>query len=443
MPEMIAEICVERKPLADLKPHPRNPRKHPKVGSTAWLALKASLQNDYFDPLVFNRRNGRLVSGHCRAKIMAEIGFTHADVSVVDYNEPTHLARMVAANTFAGQFDDEAVAQIAADLAQAGISGALAGWDDKEFAAQLEAPDIDDDDESASALMSEAAKLQSDWKVAPGEVFSIGRGSRLACGDSGAAATWESLLGETLADMVWSDPPYNVNYHSLQQSRGKADTPMLNDNLSAGAHMEKLVAWLGAAFRWAKPGAAIYLAHAETQGLPTRQAFEKAGWRMAQTLVWVKQSFTLGRQDYQWQHEPILYGWKPGAAHYWQGGFSQSTIIDDDGGNLSSASKAELIEMINTMRNARDTTVIRERRPTVNELHPTIKPIKLVARQIWSSSREGETVLELFSGSGTTILAAEKIGRRCVAAELDPKYCAVTLERARLAGLEVRRVSDV
>ncbi len=146
--------------------------------------------------------------------------------------------------------------------------------------------------------------------------------------------------------------------------------------------------------------------------------------------------------EYQWQHEPILYGWKPGAGHYWQGGYAQSTVIDDEEKNLSQLAKPELVEIIQRLRNERNTTIVREPRNQSNKLHPTVKPLGLVARQVWNSSKQGDTVLELFGGSGTTLLAAHQTGRKCVATELEPKFCAVILQRAKEHGLAIEKIGD-
>lgn len=142
----------------------------------------------------------------------------------------------------------------------------------------------------------------------------------------------------------------------------------------------------------------------------------------------------------QWQHEPVLYGWHPGAAHRWYGGFKQCTIFDTEP-DLSKLGKPELLAIINQLRNEHNTTVVREPRNTGNGLHPTVKPLQLVARQVWNSSLKGETVLELFGGSGTTLAACQQIGRRCTATELDPKYCAVILERLTAMGAPIEKIS--
>lgn len=277
-------------------------------------------------------------------------------------------------------------------------------------------------------------------------VWEIGS-HRLLCGDCASHDNWQRLLQGGLADMMAIDPPYNVAYDQNQRKRDKAQgdatakpITILNDDLPHAEYRRLLSSWLGTASAMLKPGAAIYIAHADSFGLETRSAAAEAGFKIAQCLIWVKQAWTLGRQDYQWQHEPILYGWKTGGGHYWQGGYSNSTIIDDEP-DLKKLTKGELITRLNHLRNAEDTTIIREPRPTILDLHPTMKPVRLMARFIHNSSRRGETVLELFSGSGTTLMASEQLGRRCVATELDPKFCAVTLERATASGLEAAKLN--
>ncbi|PAW76832.1 MAG: hypothetical protein B9S32_13925 [Verrucomicrobia bacterium Tous-C9LFEB] len=403
------------------------------------------MQHDYFDPLVVNRRNGLLVSGHLRYKILLGDGFTHADVSIVDYDEPTHLARLVAANTLLGEFDDAILTDLAKQISDSGLDVALAGWDEKHLAEQLEGPTFEDDSEHASALISQSEELQKKWNVQLGDVYHIGA-HRLLCGDCTLAENWSRILPSGIhADMVWTDPPYNVDYADLQRHRtamghvsSSRPEKLINDKLSAADYEKLLHASLSRALEFTKPGGAIYIAHADSYGLLARACAASAGWNIVQCLIWVKSGFTLGRQDYQWQHEPILYGWKPGAAHYWQAGRAQRTVIDDEP-DLQKLDSAGLIRLVNNLRNDRDTTIIREPRPQANALHPTVKPLPLVARQIWNSSQRGNTVLDLFGGSGTTFLAAEETGRRCVATELDPKFCAVILQRLSDRGLAVEK----
>lgn len=432
-----------------MREHPRNPRKHPKPGSPKWLALKKSLELDYFDPIVVNRRNGMLVSGHLRRAVMIELGITHATVVVVDYDEATHLARMIAANTLLGEFEETLLGELARELETAGIEAGLIGLTEKELMALVDGPATVDDDAEAEELTSKAELLQERWQVLPGDLYQIGN-HRLLCGACESIDNWQLLLQGRQADVMWTDPPYNVAQDDSQKHRNDAKRAkggnatvkpqaLLNDQMSDKRYAGMLRAWFGSAAMHLKPGAAIYIAHADSKRCINEAAAIEVGFNIAQTIIWVKQAFTLGRQDHHWQHEPILYGWKTGAAHYWQGGFCQSTVVDDEG-QLAKMSKPQLVALVNELRNARESTVVREPRQTSEGLHPTIKPLRMVARQIWNSSKRGETVLELFGGSGTTMAASEQTGRRCVATELDPKYCAVILERMSAYGLAIEKV---
>lgn len=445
--ERIAAIDTARLPIEQIRLHPRNPRKHPEPGSPIWEILKRSLEHAYFEPLVWNRRNGYLVSGHFRLKVLTEMGFTLVDVSVVDLDEATHYALMIAANRMLGEWEDAILASLAKEIDEAGLDAALALYDHKSLLALVDCPVTEDDTEQTEELVTKADQLLDKWQVARGGCYQIGP-HRLLCGYCESSDNWQTLLGDGQADMIWCDPPYNVGYDREERKSVKAGRKpskessgevLLNDDLPDDQYLDLLNAWLRAGAARLKPGGAVYIAHADSYSLETRIAAREAGFNIAQCLIWVKQAFTLTRQDYEWQHEPILYGWKTGAGHYWQGGFSHSTVIDD-GLDLKKLSKGELITMINHLRNATDGTVVREPRNVCSELHPTIKPTRLVARHIWNSSRRGETVLELFGGSGTTLAAAEQTGRRCVATELDPKFCAVILERMTTLGLPVEKL---
>lgn len=375
---------------------------------------------------------------------MIEMGYTHVDVSVVDVDEATHYAMMIAANRLLGEWEKAILAQLATEIDAAGLDAALALYDEKALLAMVECPVTTDDTEQTEQLLSKAEQLQEKWKVRPGDLFQIGP-HRLLCGQCEAPKNWQRLLGDDLADLMWIDPPYNVAYDGARRRNDKGEGPaerpetILNDDLPPAEYSKLLRAWIASGAARLRDGGAYYIAHADVYTVETRQAALAAGLKVAQCLIWVKSGFTLGRQDYQWQHEPILYGWKNGAGHHWQGGYSQSTIIDDEA-NLKKLSKPELIALVNHLRNATDTTVIREPRSVRNELHPTIKPVRLVARHIWSSSKQGDKVVELFSGSGTTMAAAEQTKRRCFATEEDPKYCAVGLERMTLLGLGVEKI---
>lgn len=214
-----------------------------------------------------------------------------------------------------------------------------------------------------------------------------------------------------------TDPPYNVAVENEQGATIK------NDNLSNDDFYNLLRdAFSNAAMRM-RPGAAFYVWHADTERMNFQKALEEVGFSVRQNLIWVKNAFTLGRQDYQWKHEPCLYGWKDGAGHYFQEARNIPTVFQgkkpDD---MTEAEIREFVEMI-----LERTTVWHENKPMVDDLHPTMKPISLIEKQVKNSSKRGWHVLDLFGGSGTTLLACEKLGRKCYMMELDPKYVDVII----------------
>jgi DNA modification methylase len=199
--------------------------------------------------------------------------------------------------------------------------------------------------------------------------------------------------GET-AELVLTDPPYNVDYEGATKDALK----IMNDKMSDNQFYQFLHDFYSAALAVTKPGGAVYVFHADSEGANFRSAMKDSGWLLKQCLIWVKSALVLGRQDYQWKHEPILYGWKPGAAHRWYGGFSETTTIDYE-------------------------------KPTRNGDHPTMKPVGLVAKLMVNSSKKDDPVLDCFGGSGTTLIAAEQTDRKAYLLELDPKYCDVIVRR--------------
>lgn len=241
-----------------------------------------------------------------------------------------------------------------------------------------------------------------------------------------------------LADMILTDPPYNValGQHmrpsEAKQLKRRTDGLVIdNDEFEDEAQFEELLyAALSAAVPHLKEGGAVYTWLAVMHMPAFASALARAGIMCKQMLVWVKNTFSLGRQDYQWRHEDCLYGWKPGAAHYFTDSRSESTVYEDLGKDPHKMSKAELIEMVEAMSgDSVATDVLHYDKPSRNEDHPTMKPVKLFAYQMRNSSRKGETVLDPFGGSGTSVIAAEQMGRRCLCMELDPHYCDVIITR--------------
>ncbi len=256
-------------------------------------------------------------------------------------------------------------------------------------------------------------------------------------GDSTKEETIAQLC-EQEVDLLVTDPPYNLDYEGKTKARLKIE----NDNMQDDEFLEFLVASFSAAKPHIKSGGAFYIWHAHSESKAFFTAAEKAGLEVRQPLVWVKSIFALGRQDYQWQHEPCLYGWKEGAAHYFIDDRKQSTVFEDARPDLSKMKKEEMRELLEKIYDDKiSTTAIHEKKPSVSELHPTMKPVPLIGRLIKNSSRPGETVLDPFGGSGTTLVACEQLGRKCRMAELDPHYADVIIDRwQKLTGDKVKEI---
>lgn len=193
-----------------------------------------------------------------------------------------------------------------------------------------------------------------------------------------------------------------------------------------------------------KPGGAFYVWYASREHINFESALIDAGFKVRQQLIWNKNTFILGRQDYHWKHEPCLYGWKDGAAHYFMDDRTQSTILENKKLNVNTMSKEEMQELIKELMSDKiSTTILNEDKPSVNDLHPTMKPIKLIGRLIKNSSKQNEIVLDLFGGSGSTLIASEQIGRNCFMMEYDPKYVDVIIKRwENLTGLEAQLIEE-
>lgn len=233
------------------------------------------------------------------------------------------------------------------------------------------------------------------------------------------------VLEDKYADVMVTDPPYNVDYGGTINGK---DRNIANDNFSEDEFYQFLLSFYKAAEANLKKGAPVYVFHSTKESVNFIKAMVNAGFKYAQTLVWYKNHFTLGRQDYQWIHEPILYGWKEGAGHYFINDRTLSTVYEDVRLNARKMSKADLVGFIDKLFE-QPTSVILENKPSKSADHPTIKPITLCAKLIYNSSHEGDAVLEPFGGSGSTLVAAEQLNRRCCAIELEPKYCDVIVRR--------------
>lgn len=306
-------------------------------------------------------------------------------------------------------------------------------WDEvelKDWGLDVWQPDDEGLDEDAELEEQEDNYSDDDIDNAPtrckaGDLWLLGE-HRLLCGDSTKSEDVDRLMGGELADLLLTDPPYNVAYEGATKDK----LTIANDNMDDASFLAFLSDVFVNAVKAMRPGAAYYIWHADSKGWEFRSALKSAGLTLRETIIWVKNAIVLGRQDYQWRHEPCLYGWKDGAAHYFINDRTQSTVFEDAGVDYKKLKKDELLQLVKQMTDiSTPNTIIYEDKPTRNDIHPTMKPVKLMGRLIKNSSKQEQLVLDLFGGSGSTLIACEQLNRRCFSMEFDPKYCDAILDR--------------
>lgn len=419
----MAAIRQERRAIDELKPAEYNPRKRLQPGDEEYDRLKRSIETfGYVDPIIINA-DGTVIGGHQRLFVLHDLGYAEADVAVVDLSKADEKALNVALNKISGEWDDEKLAALFADLNAEDYDLSLTGFDGDELSGLLSGVDADfvDMDKADEDVPEPADEPYSK----PGDIWHLGK-HRLICGDSTDNETYSRLLDGELAQLVVTDPPYNVDYEG---TAGK----IMNDSMDSTAFRAFLNDMYSAVSDVTVPGAGAYIFHADGEGVAFREEFERAGFLLKQCLIWVKNSFVLGRQDYQWRHEPILYGWKDGAAHYFTDKRNLATVIDESGrpdpGNMSREELEELVSVLYDAVEEEPTSIVYCDKPLKNPDHPTMKPTRLIAKLIENSSKAGWIVLDPFGGSGSTLIAAEATGRKARLIELDPKFCDVIVKR--------------
>jgi len=434
---MEMDMNIDYIPIELIKLSPYNPRKDLKPGEPEYEKLKRSLvEFGYVDPIIWNKSTGNIVGGHQRFKIMRDMGMTSIKCVVLELEPDREKALNIALNKIAGEWNMPALADLMKDLAAQGFDLTMTGFDADEIRELQGDPQIDEDDFDLEAAIEEIIEPETKH----GDVWILGR-HRLICGDSTLPGAYKQLMAGQEADLVLTDPPYNVNV----QGGTKDKLTIKNDNMDSNSFLWFLTEAFTRMCESTKKGGAIYVFHADGAGNEFRQSFSKSGFDLHQCLIWVKSSMVLGRQDYQWIHEPILYGWKPGAGHYYIDERCNTTVIDDKL-DISGLKKDELVSLCKELYNEKfkGTSIIKEDKPYRNGEHPTMKPVKLCARLLMNSTREDEIVLDPFGGSGSTLIACEQAKRSCRTIELDPVYCDVIVKRwEELTGDIARKEADV
>lgn len=404
---------VEKRKLADLKPHPKNPRQFTEKGMKD---LENSINSiGFMQPININQ-DGTILSGHGRAMKLKQMGETEVDVYVPDRmltpkQEEEVLVR-ANANT-AGQWDFNILANQfeLEDINEWGL--------ELEMNVEGEAQDIEIKNTKND---NEIPNFSTDVITKMGDLYQLGN-HRLLCGDATNIKDVKKLMENDRADLIFTDPPYNVN---VSNSQGMT---IQNDNMAKSDFKKFIKNVYDNLFLIAKNGCVYYIFHGESERVIFTEQLVNAGFKFAQNLIWVKSHFTLSRQDYNWRHEPILYGWKEGASHYFCKDFTQDTVLDKERTDIKNLDKHQLINLLQNILNQNQDTIIYNEKTLHNDLHPTMKPLDLCLKLIQNSSKINDKVVDLFAGSGTTIMACEKIKRKCFAMELDPKFCDVIVKR--------------
>lgn len=411
----MSDLTVRSIALDELMNDPQNVRKHDKRNLEA---ISNSLQTfGQRKPIVCARGNNNelvVIAGNGTLEAAKSIGWTHIDVVEVPEEWDADKARAfaIADNRTAelATWDDAGLTDALLELDAVGYDIKTLGFDpatldDADDVIQDDVPDVPD-----KPTRSKAGQL---WKLGQ---------HRLLVGDSTDQNDVARLMDGQLADCIFTDPPYNVAYQG-----GTEDAlTIMNDQMSDDDFAQFLHNAYTAMYEHTKPGGAIYVCHADTGGGVFRHKFVETGWMLKQCLIWVKDAFVLGRQDYHWQHEPILYGWKPGAAHEWYGRRVRTTVLENST-DVANMKKAELLALLEEIAEA--SSIIRVDRPRRNAEHPTMKPVPLVARLVANSSKRGDIVLDPFGGSGSTLVACDQMDRTCFTIEKDERYADVIIER--------------
>ena len=386
---MNQDMNIRKVAVSKINPANYNPRKDLKPGDPAYEKLKRSMTEfGYVEPIIWNEETGNIVGGHQRYKILLEEGHDEVECVVVKLSSEREKALNVALNKVTGDWEFEALADLIKDLEAQDFDVTLTGFDAAEIEdlfSQVHDKDAKDDDYDVNKALEEAAFVK------PGDIWLLGK-HRLMCGDAIKPEDVAALMDGKKANLVVTDPPYNVDFESASGLKIQNDK---QDN-------DTFYAFLLAAFKNMAEhtafGGSIYVFHADTEGLNFRKAFIEAGFHLSGVCIWKKNSLVLGRSPYNWIHEPILFGWLRGAKHRWFTGRSETTVWNYD-------------------------------KPKKNGDHPTMKPIPLLCYPIKNSSQVNGIVMDTFGGSGSTLIACEQVDRICNTLELDPKYATVIVKR--------------
>lgn len=416
-------------PIDKLIPYVNNARTH-SAEQVAKIAA-SMVEFGFTNPVLIDGEAG-IIAGHGRVLAANTLGLREVPViELTHLSEAQKRAYILADNRLAldAGWDEDMLAAELADLRADGYDLALTGFNDDELQGLL---DMNDAVAEGETDVDDAPEVAETPQAKQGQVWLLGR-HRLMCGDSTHPDDVAKLMGGALADCLWTDPPYNVAYESELAGSIK------NDSMPDHEFYSFLLKFYNNAYAHMKDGAAIYVAHADLEGVNFRRAFKDAGFKLSGCLVWKKNALVLGRSDYQWIHEPILYGWKASGPHTWYGDRKQTTVIDYKDAPFQKTGENEYLLTIGDVDlSIRGTdlvieqilgSIIHHEKPSRSAEHPTMKPVGLIEKMLENSTKAGDLVMDLFGGSGSTLMACEQMGRRAALMEYDEKFVDVIIKR--------------
>lgn len=419
---------IERRPIEALVPYARNSRTH---SDERVAQIAASMREwGWTNPVLVDEAGG-IIAGHGRVMAARQLGLREVPVIVAaGWSEKQKRAYVIADNKLAlnAGWDEKILRSEIEALRLGDYDLDLLGFDEDELEAMFD-PIVDENAPDPDTVPT----VQEFAVSVPGDVWVCGP-HRVVCGDSTSIQTWDALMRGELADCVWTDPPYNV---AVEKKAGK----IMNDDMSDAEFLVFLREAFACLYSLMKPGAAIYVAHADGEpGYAFRRSFRESGFKLSGCLIWRKNALVLGRSDYQWIHEPILYGWKPGSRHRWFGGRKQVTVQEigeaspfvkqEDGSWAIRVGDQTLVVSGDAkVVGPAPTSVMYHDKPHRSDQHPTMKPVALVERMLAFSARPGDIIVDAFGGSGSTLMAAERLGMCARLSELDQKFVDVIVRR--------------
>ncbi len=408
---------VQKIAIQKLNPANYNPRVDLQPGDKEYQKIKRSIEKfGCVEPIVVNK-DMTIIGGHQRLKVLKDLGYKEIECVIVDLDKNQEKALNIALNKITGLWDEDKLEELLLELKNNEFDLIDTGFDEEEINdifSEYE-NDVEEDNFDLRETLSEIEEPISKL----GDMFKLGE-HILMCGDSTQKEQVMRLMNNQVADLLLTDPPYNID---ISNSKGMK---IQNDNLEKDNFIKFLTDCFSNAKEHIKDGAVFYIWYADTSAFEFYTALSNIGLQVRENLVWVKNKFILSRQDYHWRHEPCLYGWKEGRAHYYVNNRKQSTIIDQSV-DLDLMSIDEIKEYVQSLID--DSTIFYENKPEKDDLHPTMKPIKLMGKMIKNSSLPNQLVLDLFGGSGSTLIACEQLQRKCFMMEYDPKYCDVIIKR--------------